>query len=562
MFEFDNSFYKSKQFGRKRIMIIVPHEDDEINLCAEMMEILHQNQCEIYCVFTTNGDYFYDGLGEVRICEAIESLKVWGIPEDHVVFLGYGDHWQSEYKHIYHAPDGLILKSNIGRTETYGTTKHPEFAMIVDGCHHSYTRKNYLQDIKNVILRYLPDIIFAIDFDYHPDHRGTSLLFDEAMGQILKQTEYRPQVFKGFAYNMAWEAERDFFSLNFLSTKRPDKNKLNNALYDTDVPAYKWDRRVRFPIPKSMFVSRIEKHISYLAFQKYQSQNAVLHAARVINSDKVFWERRTDNLAFKSRIAVSSGDAKYLSDYKLIDCSDISYEWDNPSKAEFSDFLWIPELSDEKKEIVYYFESPQTVSEIVLYENPSLENHIQLMELTINDGEKMEIRQIDNTGGPSVISFHTRNDVSKLSLRIAKSLGEDAGLAEVEILEKQPKPYIIKSLVNDNMVYRYYAYKEKEIYVDIYMYPYDKKTAECLDGYLIDAKKSYVEKISSTKYKIVCYDKKIKFYIGIDEELFDMIEICRIGIVKKLWLMLLKLPEELRWFWWRVRHKIKRMFTC
>lgn len=562
MIEFDNSFYKSKQFYRKKIMIIVPHEDDEINLCAEMMEILRQNQCEIYCVFTTNGDYFYDGLGEVRICEAIESLKVWGIPEDHVVFLGYGDHWQSAYKHIYHAPDELILKSNIGRTETYGTIKHPEFSMLVDGCHHSYTRKNFLKDIKNAILRYLPDIIFAIDFDYHPDHRATSLLFDEAMGQILRQTEYRPQVFKGFAYNMAWEAERDFFSLNFLSTKRPDKSKLNNALYDTDVPAYKWDNRVRFPIPKSMFVSRIEKHKSYLAFQKYQSQNAILHAARVINSDKVFWERRTDNLAFKSKVTVSSGEAKYLSDFKLIDCADISYEWDKPSQAEFSVFLWIPELSDEKKEIVYYFESPQTVSEIVLYENPSFENHIELMELCINDDEKTEIRQIDNTGGPSVISFHTRNDVYKLSLRIAKSFGEDAGLAEVEILGKQRKPYIIKSLVNDHMVYRYYAYKEKEIYVDIYMYPYDEKTAECLEGYLIDAKKSYVEKISNTKYKIVCHEKNINFYIGTGEDLFDMIEICRIGIIKKTWLMLLKLPEELRWFWWRVRHKIKRMFTC
>ena len=556
MLYFDNSFYKSKQFARKKIMIIVPHEDDEIIMCSEMMEIFRMNECEIYCVFTTNGDY--DGLGEVRIAEALDALKLWEIPEDHAVFLGYGDHWQSEYKHIYHAPDELILKSNIGQTETYGTINYPEFAMLSDGCHHSYTRKNYLQDIKNVILKYLPDILFAIDFDYHPDHRATSLLFDEAMGQILKQTDYKPQVFKGFAYNMAWEAERDFFSLNFLSTKRPDKNKLNNALYDTDIPAYKWDNRVRFPIPKSMFVSKIEKHKSYLAFQKYQSQNAILHAARVINSDKVFWERRTDNLAFNSTITVSSGNAKYLSDFKLIDCADISYEWDKPTKAEFSNFLWIPESSDERKEIVYTFEFPQVVSEIVLYENSSFENHIELMELCINDNEKMKIGHIDNAGGPSVISFDTKKEVSKVSLRIIKYDGEEAGLAEVEIFEKQRKPYIIKSLVNDNMVYRYYAYKEKEINVDIYMYPYDEKVAESLDGYLIDAKKSYVEKISNTKYKIVCHDKKIKFYIGTGEELFDVFEICRIGMIKKTWLMLLKLPEEIRWFWWRASNKIKR----
>ena len=217
MYKFDNSFYKSKQFFNKRVMIFVPHEDDEINLCGEIIETLHQNECEFYCVFTTNGDY--ENLGEVRICEAIESLRMWGIPEKHVIFLGYGDCWQSEYKHIYHAPDNFILKSHIGRTETYGTAMHPEFAMQVDGCHHSYTRQNYLNDIRNVIMYYLPAIIFAVDFDYHPDHRATSLLFDEAMGQILKASEYRPQVFKGFAYNTAWEADRDFYNLNFLSTK-------------------------------------------------------------------------------------------------------------------------------------------------------------------------------------------------------------------------------------------------------------------------------------------------------------------------------------------------------
>lgn len=121
----------------------------------------------------------------------------------------------------------------------------------MDSGQSSYTRDNYKNDIKNVILHYLPDTILAVDFDSHVDHRATSLLFEEAMGEILREyEEYEPNIFKGFAYNTAWNAVDDFYEVNLESTVAPDKSNIINDDYELDVPNYDWNNRVRFRYQK------------------------------------------------------------------------------------------------------------------------------------------------------------------------------------------------------------------------------------------------------------------------------------------------------------------------
>ena len=82
-----------------------------------------------------------------------------------------------------------------------------------------YTYHHYSDDIKNVILEYLPDTIFCIDYDTHNDHRALSMLFEKVMGDLLKTTDYKPTVYKGYGYRTAWRAPEDYYdSINIGST--------------------------------------------------------------------------------------------------------------------------------------------------------------------------------------------------------------------------------------------------------------------------------------------------------------------------------------------------------
>ena len=50
-------------------------------------------------------------------------MKSLGVDEDNVVFLGYGDQWDTDYKHIYHAPEDEIINISMadGLSGTYNS---------------------------------------------------------------------------------------------------------------------------------------------------------------------------------------------------------------------------------------------------------------------------------------------------------------------------------------------------------------------------------------------------------------------------------------------------------
>lgn len=49
--------------GGKSLMVIVPHEDDEINLAGAPIYGAVEAGMRVICVFMTNGDWFYPGGG-------------------------------------------------------------------------------------------------------------------------------------------------------------------------------------------------------------------------------------------------------------------------------------------------------------------------------------------------------------------------------------------------------------------------------------------------------------------------------------------------------------------
>lgn len=434
---------KGELFSGKKIMIIVPHEDDEVNIMGGAVEAYRQNGSDVYVVFVTNGDF--DFSADVRIGEAVAAMECAGVPENHLIFLGYGDQWASGGPHLYNAEPDTVLVSAAGMQQTYGTEDHPAYRTGRD-----YTSQNLLDDLTAVILEYRPEIIFCSDYDVHIDHRAVSLAFDKVMGRILKEEpDYRPGIFKGYAYGTAWAAEPDYHTVNILSTKN---------LYEEPAMqsprTYSWEERVRIPVQADVLSRSLFSSAVYRSLEAHASQNADMAAMQIINGDKVFWYRDPNSMTYGAELRVTSGDAKLLRDFMLVDDHSLTDEDLLPC-----DGVWIPEKTDEQKEILFSFKDPVNIESVVLYDHPSETENILNMEICFSDGTSVETGPLKSGGAAS--SFQVdKTAVKWMRLRIVDWEGDTAGLSEVETFETVPRhemTYIKLMDTEESFAYDYWT---------------------------------------------------------------------------------------------------------
>ena len=123
---------------------VVPHEDDDLNLLSGVTGQFTDAGSEVYVVFVSTGDAA--GLGEKRVYEAINALSLDGVPEENIIFLGYGDSIPDDGIHIYNAAPNAVTPSLSGRTETHAAPNHKAYR---EGT--PYTRENLLGDLRSVI---------------------------------------------------------------------------------------------------------------------------------------------------------------------------------------------------------------------------------------------------------------------------------------------------------------------------------------------------------------------------------------------------------------------------
>lgn len=442
---------KKQLYADRKVMLIVPHQDDDINVLGGVMEEYVRYGSELYPVFVTNGDY--EDLAEVRFREVLDVMDYIGVPRENVIFLGYGDDWAESGPHLYNAGPGQVMQSYNGRTETYSTQAK---AVYREG--REYTRENLLEDLEDLILEYRPEVIFCSDYDRHIDHKAVSLAFEKVMGRLLKTNpDYRPKVFKGYAYNTAWYAQADFYALNILSTQDPFGEPFNQT-----PQVYRWEDRVRLPVwdgalSRSLRTSRI-----FETLKLYGSQDAHFQAARVINGDKVVWYRDTNSLCLNADVSVSSGDGSVLTDFMIAENSDLRDEERLPC-----DGTWIPE--DPEKTAV--FSLPQTVSlrQITLYDNPSPDDNVLGGSIFLDDGTEVPFGPLEPEGAATVIKLK-KSQVTSFRVVLKETEGDRAGLAEVEAFGKAPDhgfTYVKLTDSEGNFVYDW-TVKDSEDFLNVY----------------------------------------------------------------------------------------------
>jgi len=155
-----SSFSYKEFFHGNSVMIIVPHEDDEINMTGATIFGALQEGLEVRVVYLTNGDYEYSF--DIRRNEVYQMAKEIGLPNENIVFLGFGDFIGHE---IIQNKSNIIL-SHANHNQTYGA----DFASLVMSEPKSYSWNGIVESVIDVILHFKPDTIIATDYDTHVDH--------------------------------------------------------------------------------------------------------------------------------------------------------------------------------------------------------------------------------------------------------------------------------------------------------------------------------------------------------------------------------------------------------
>lgn len=451
-----------------RIMILAPHQDDELILCGSFLQELVENY-DVYIVFMTNGDY-EENIGKIRLREALEVGKLFGIEEAHITFLGYANEYDRDFPHIYNAMSGEVVFSQYGNNKTYGLKSHPEYCYAKTGEHHLYTREHIISDLTEIVQEIMPEVIFSTDVEIHPDHKANSLLIDEVMGKLLKRNKgYAPILLKKPEYTTAWACEDDYSCINNRKTNlRITDVRTNGHRSSFNNPYLKWRDRVRLPVGKSVRVEKKE-NILYKALSLYASQNAKIHYNRMLNSDVVFWQRRTDSLTYSSQICVSSGNGKFLNDFKIVDSRDIRRRDSDSWQTDAS--IWRPDREDRKPCIDIILEKKEYVSEVVIYQEYYPACRITRSRLRFDSNAEMEVDEV-RADGCTKICFPPiyTGKVSYLIDEVSNS-DELPGITEIEVYASQtPRLLFSKIMFHDNFVYEYYTTDKISIPIQIYEY--------------------------------------------------------------------------------------------
>ena len=294
----------------ENIMIIVPHEDDEILMTAGIIDQAMQEGKKVTVVMATNGDY--EGTdkssGSVRLGETIRGLGVLGLSEENVIFMGYADTgmYSTEsflYKLYQEKEESKIYPGHCSK-ETYGLPEKADYHSLRYGKSAEYTRRNFKNDLKEIILQERPDTIFTTsEEDLHGDHSGLFLFVREILSE---QKDYHPVLYSGIVHSKAGDEnwpERKEETLGYIHAKygmgqcilgkKRDKVEGFNCPLGFDDGSLKWNDRIRFPMQEDMLTTDFKNNKKVQALEQHVNAlkpDAVEFLYSFITSEELFWK--------------------------------------------------------------------------------------------------------------------------------------------------------------------------------------------------------------------------------------------------------------------------------
>ncbi|MBR0140446.1 MAG: PIG-L family deacetylase [Firmicutes bacterium] len=414
--------------NNKRVLLLVPHEDDEMLVGGPMLVNLSRSGCEIFVFIATNGDY-YPFESAARAEESLKALEMMGVPRDRVIFGGYGDSWRG--KGIYDSGYDEEKVSEAGLRYTHGPSEEiDEWHYVRTGEHAPYTKRALLEDLYALIDGLRPDVILLVGFDSHPDHRALNCLSLEALAQLMKEDpSYAPDLLERPAYEGNLFGKPDHFSMPHPPSARPGGS--------AGTAFCSWERRLRYRVPDDCDTFLLTANLMFKTALCYRTQGMWTYADRFINSDVVFWQRNTKNRLLRASISASSGDAGRLNDLKLTE----------PVRADDGDcdlaglcFRFDPE--DAEKTVSAGFEGPCGLKRLLLYFNtPGGISADALAVLKLKDGSREVLKEhYESAEDFSVMTLEPDGRACLGFELVFENVRGDLGLGEIEALEDETRP--------------------------------------------------------------------------------------------------------------------------
>lgn len=163
------------------VLVLSPHPDDETLGAAGLIQDALSRGQQVWVVFMTSGDAFpwtpayaaryWDGgagmraLGERRMAEARAATAALGVPQDHVLFLGFPDRGLTRMENQYLTTPFLSPSTRVDRVP-YTDTLRPGAP---------YTGRQVGRQLREIARMVRPKIILTTSvLDHHPDHRATA----------------------------------------------------------------------------------------------------------------------------------------------------------------------------------------------------------------------------------------------------------------------------------------------------------------------------------------------------------------------------------------------------
>ncbi len=332
----------------KSVLVIVPHQDDELNIAGFIFKKLIDENIKIYILYVTKGN-FYSKKYEKRMDERDKVLNIFG---------------NIEYKQMNW--DDSYIEDN----HTYNIKEK---------------RDKVQYDIMQYVMQVKSDMIICVDCDKHPDHRMVSILFDNCIREIISCSDYRPIVLKKFAYLGVWGGKFDYFDNKLKETIPYLAGGGENEAYNNALP-YSWEDRIRFKANYEDYQLAFWKSIVYKAYKKYYTQCGFRFFFRASNADIVYWYRNINNLLYQANIIVSSGNKRYINDYSINRIEEINDKFEGIGR--FSECAWVPSEDDVDKFFVAKWEKPIRVKTIKIYQNYRDFGHLNSFEIELSNGWK------------------------------------------------------------------------------------------------------------------------------------------------------------------------------
>lgn len=203
-----------------RLLVIAPHPDDEALGAAGLIRRVHAAGGTVRIVLMTSGDGFPEGVeltrgitvptpadfrdyGVLREGEARTAMRVLGLPETAVTFLGYPDEGLCHLASTY-----LFDKTRAFQSPYSERARPPASERLVPGA--AYRGVDIRRELERIVTDFSPTLIaLPHPDDDHPDHCSTHIFAREALIAVAPAIARRVRVLHFLIHYAQWPLSAD-----------------------------------------------------------------------------------------------------------------------------------------------------------------------------------------------------------------------------------------------------------------------------------------------------------------------------------------------------------------